>query len=160
MWEAISNIFTSGEAVHVELFIVLTIIVLAVLAKLNMFSFSGKFLRIGAIKDNERSVMRRQLKYMSAYFDSLIPELPEGLDFYRTKYVVSKCKDFFEDMIVFNHISNSDTYINIKKMEFQSLILGLTENEYFRSEEWKKKAEAITVELVNNLVKIRQEDSK
>lgn len=160
MWEAISNIFTSGEAIHVEAFIVLTIIVLAVLAKFNILSFSGKFLRVGVIKDNERNIMRQQLKYMGAYLDALVPTLPEGLDFYRTKYIISKCKDFFEDMIVFNHISNSGIYVNTKKMEFLSLILGLTEKEYFKSEDWKKASDKIVEDIIGNLVKIRQEGTK
>lgn len=158
MWEAISNVLTSSNGFKTEIIVIVAIGMFLLAAKLNLISISGKFLRVGVIKDKERDIMRRQLAYMNARLDCEMEKLPEGLDFYRTKYVISKCKDFFENIIVFNHIRTDDGYLDTKYMEFHSLIMGLTENPFFKTEEWNKQEKVLVSDILFHIFDIRNEE--
>lgn len=157
MWDAISNVLTSENGIKTEIIIIIAIIVFLLAAKFNLISISGKFLRVGKIKDGERTVLREQLNYMTAVIDAEIKSLPmDELDFYRTKYILSKVKDFFENMIIFNHITDSPLYIESKQIALYSMVYNLTDNPIFKSDEMQKRIYELCDSMVRKLLAIRE----
>lgn len=157
MWEAISNILTSANGFKTEIIILITVLIIFLAAKFNIISFSGKWLKVGAIKDNERTVIREQLNYVDSIIDKEAQTLPiDDLDHYRVKYVLSKVKDFFEQIIIFNHITNNKLYIESKQLQLHSLIYNITDNSYFKSKEMEEHIYKLTEGIINKLIQIRE----
>ena len=89
MWETISNILTSGNAVFILVTILLLVVVLAILGKKGLFSFDLKGIKMGS-SENERTIIRQQSEWAKLYCDSMEPRLPhsEGYDIWRSKYIL------------------------------------------------------------------------
>ena len=157
--EAIATIATSKAFIPTLIFIAASIIVLVIGIKKGWFSYKGKGFVIGA-DENERRIIRQQMEYVHTKCDSLISYLPKGLDYYRSLYVISRFEDFFQSIIIYNHIKNDTEYIQLKYEMAYALILKKTEHEYFRSEEFKKWFYDLVREIIDRLVTIRQTYSK
>ena len=157
--EAVTAIVTSKAFIPSLIFLAGIIVVIIVGIKKGWFSFRGKGFTIGA-DENERRIIRQQMEYTHVKCDSIISYLPEGLDHYRSLYVISTFEDFIQNMIIYNHIKNDSEYIQLKYEMAYSLVLKLTENEYFRSEEFKKWFYDLVREIIDRLVTIRQTYSK
>lgn len=157
--DAVAAIVTSKAFIPSLIFLAGIIIVVIVGIKKGWFTFKGKGFTIGA-DENERRIIRQQMEYTHVKCDSIISYLPDGLDHYRSLYVISKFEDFIQNMIIYNHIKNDSEYIQLKYEMAYSLVLKLTENEYFRSEEFKKWFYDLVREIIDRLVTIRQTYSK
>lgn len=156
MWESISNVLTSGNAVAVLLTLIVLIIILAVLAKKGIFQFSGKGVTIGDNED-ERAVIRQQTEWSQLFVQSM-RQLPifEGSDTYHTLYILEKAFDEVLNWIVFNHISDSENYISIKQEKIWNLIQTLVIDKKFTTEEFKQTIYDNTEVLIKRLVHIRK----
>lgn len=157
--EAVTAIVTSKAFIPSLIFLAGIIVVVIVGIKKGWFTFKGKGFTIGA-DENERRIIRQQMEYLHTRCDSLESYLPKGLDHYRSLYVISRFEDFFQSIIIYNHIKNDTEYIQLKFEMAYSLVLKLTENEYFRSEEFKKWFYDLVREIIDRLVTIRQTYSK
>lgn len=157
--EAVTAIVTSKAFIPSLIFLAGIIVVAIVGIKKKWWSFKGKGFVIGA-DENERRIIRQQMEYTHVKCDSIISYLPEGLDHYRSLYVISKYEDFIQNMIIYNHIKNDSEYIQLKYEMAYSLVLKLTENKYFRSEEFKKWFYDLVRDMIDRLVTIRQTYSK
>lgn len=156
MWESISNVLTSGNAVAVLLTLIVLIIILAILAKKGIFQFNGKGVTIGDNED-ERAVIRQQTEWSQLFVQSM-RQLPifEGSDTYHTLYILEKAFDEVLSWIVFNHISDSENYISIKQEKIWNLIQTLVIDKKFTTEEFKQIIYDNTETLIKRLVHIRK----
>lgn len=156
MWESISNVLTSGNAVAVLLTLIVLIIILAILAKKGIFQFNGKGVTIGDNED-ERAVIRQQTEWSQLFVQSM-RQLPifEGSDTYHTLYILEKAFDEVLSWIVFNHISDSENYISIKQEKIWNLIQTLVIDKKFTTEEFKQVIYDNTEILIKRLVHIRK----
>ena len=156
MWESISNVLTSGNAVAVLLTLIVLIIILAVLAKKGIFQFNGRGVTIGDNED-ERAVIRQQTEWSQLFVQSM-RQLPifEGSDTYHTLYILEKAFDEVLSWIVFNHISDSENYISIKQEKIWNLIQTLVIDKKFTTEEFKQVIYDNTETLIKRLVHIRK----
>lgn len=156
MWESISNVLTSGNAVAVLLTLIVLIIILSILAKKGIFQFSGKGVTIGDNED-ERAVIRQQTEWSQLFIQSM-RQLPifEGSDTYHTMYILEKAFDEVLNWIVFNHISDSENYISIKQEKIWNLIQTLVVDKKFTTEEFKQVIYDNTETLIKRLVHIRK----
>lgn len=156
MWESISNVLTSGNAVAVLLTLIVLIIILAILAKKGIFQFNGKGVTIGDNED-ERAVIRQQTEWSQLFVQSM-RQLPifEGSDTYHTLYILEKAFDEVLNWIVFNHISDSENYISIKQEKVWNLIQTLVSDKKFTTEEFKQVVYDNTETLIKRLVHIRK----
>ena len=156
MWESISSILTSGNAVAVLLTLIVLIIILAILAKKGIFQFNGKGVTIGDNED-ERAVIRQQTEWSQLFIQSM-RQLPifEGSDTYHTMYILEKAFDEVLNWIVFNHISDSENYISIKQEKGWNLIQTLVSDKKFTTEEFKQVIYDNTEILIKRLVHIRK----
>lgn len=156
MWESISNVLTSGNAVAVLLTLIVLVIILAILAKKGIFQFNGKGVTIGDNED-ERAVIRQQTEWSQLFIQSM-RQLPifDGSDTYHTLYILEKAFDEVLSWIVFNHISDSENYISIKQEKVWNLIQTLVEDRKFTTEEFKQTIYDNTEVLIKRLVHIRK----
>ena len=156
MWESISNVLTSGNAVAVLLTLIVLIIILAILAKKGIFQFNGKGVTIGDNED-ERAVIRQQTEWSQLFIQSM-RQLPifEDSDTYHTLYILEKAFDEVLSWIVFNHISDSENYISIKQEKIWNLIQTLVSDKKFTTEEFKQVIYDSTETLIKRLVHIRK----
>ena len=156
MWESISSVLTSGNAVAVLLTLIVLIIILAVLAKKGIFQFNGKGVTIGDNED-ERAVIRQQTEWSQLFIQSM-RQLPvfEGSDPYHTLYILEKAFDEVLNWIVFNHISDSENYISIKQEKIWNLVQTLVSDKKFTTEEFKQIIYDNTETLIKRLVHIRK----
>ena len=138
-----------------SLIILLIIVILVVGVKQGWFKFKGKGITIGD-DDVERRIIRQQWEYIHTKCDSLSSFLPKGLDPYRVKYVIARFEDFYQQIIVYNHIKTDPEYIRLKQEMALALVLKRTENEYFRTEDFKKWFDNLNEEIIKRLVFIRE----
>lgn len=161
MWESISKVLTSENGIQTEIIVVSILVLFFIAAKLGIISVSGKWLRVGRIKDDERTVLREQINYISSLIDleeNTIKE--EGMDKFRTLFVLSKVKSFFITLIIFNSIRTDDSYIEINQQQLYSLVLSLTELEVFRTEAVKKHIYDLADKAIKRLYEIRHTRTK
>ena len=154
-WDVLNNLLTSKAFIPTLLFITGAIIVLIIGINKGWFKYKGKGLTIGE-DETERRIIRQQMEYLHTKCDSLVAYLPDDLDPYRVKYVIARFEDFYQQIIIYNHIKTDSEYIRLKQEMALALVLKRTENEYFRSEEFKKWFNDLNEEIIKRLVYIRE----
>ena len=124
-----------------------------------LISFMGHGLNINAA-ENEAKIRRQQSEYLNMIADGTIRDLPkkfqEGNSYYRSKYVISKFKDIFEMAIMYNHITDDEEYIALKQETAYSMIMKVTDDDYFKSPEFKKYLYDLVEKIIKRFVKIRK----
>lgn len=157
MWETISNILTSGNAVFILVTILLLVVVLAILGKKGLFSFDLKGIKMGS-SENERTIIRQQSEWAKLYCDSMEPRLPhpEGYDIWRSKYILECVYDEIMTWITYNHITLNESYVEIKQNKLVFLINSLTIKDEYHSEEFNDMVRKETKFIISKLVQIRE----
>ena len=113
------------------------------------------------IMERERTILRNQMDFLHISAEGMISVLPQGLDLWRTKYVISKVCDVLEAAILYNHIVRGDEiYIKLKQNLVYNAVLKRTENEYFKSQEFKDICDKFTRDMLNEFCNIRDTYSK
>jgi len=159
MWDAITKLVNGPNGTILILFIILVIINVIQGIRKGYISFMGHGLNINAA-ENEAKIRRQQSEYLNMIADGTIRDLPknfqEGNSYYRSKYVISKFKDIFEMAIMYNHITDDEEYITLKQETAYSMIMKVTEDDYFRSPEFKKYLDDLVEKIIKRFVKIRK----
>lgn len=155
--EHIATILTSSNLIPLAVIAVTLILLAAFLSRKGYFSFHGKGLSVGR-DEIERKIMRQQSQYLTTAADATIRDLPPEIqkDYYRCKYTISKFKDIFEEAIMYNHITDDEEYISLKQEIALNLILKITEDDFFKTEGFKKYLDALVEKIIKRFVKIRK----
>lgn len=157
--DQVSNLINGTNGLFVLGFLLILLIVGTVLIKKGILSFSGHGLSIGG-DEQERKIMRQQSEYLTMIADGTIRDLPkhlvEGPSYYRSKYTISKFKDIFESAIMYNHITDDEEYIQLKQEIAYSMILKVTEDDFFKTSEFKNYLNKLVEKIIKRFVKIRK----
>lgn len=163
MWESLAKILTSGNAVPIIGIIAFIIVLIIIGIKKGIISFSGHGLSINdreQEREKEAKIRRQQSEYLNMIADSTINDLPkhltEGNSYYRCKYVISKFKDLFEQAIMYNHISDDDEYVQLKQELAYFTIMKVTEDQFFKTDSFKKYLDELVAKIIKRFVKIRK----
>lgn len=156
MWDALKEVLTSGNAIYLLIFALIVIIIACILLKTGKLSINTKSIKIGA-SESTRHLLQAQLEYVRARFLETETVIPEGLDNYRTKWVISEACDIMSKAIVFNSMTTSDTYIESKAASIYACIISKTDNQYFRTNEFKEFVYKLVKDIIVNLVKMKNE---
>lgn len=163
MWQAIQTIFTSANVNQIIVMILLLALILIIGVKKGIISFNGHGLSVG-IRENEAKIRRQQAEYLNMIADGSIRDLPkkfqEGNSYYRSKYVIGKFKDIFEIAIMYNHITDDEEYISLKQEIAYSMIMKVTDDDYFRTPEFRKYLDELVEKIIKRFVKIRKTYNK
>lgn len=161
MWESISSILTSSNAVGVLLilgFILIALIIVAVvLVKGNYFQVHTQTVSLG-YQEKERNIIRQQQDYVWNHLQEAEANLPKddsyneqlGLIIIQTVYIE------YTKWIAFNHLTKSDAYIKIKQNALVAIVNKLTVNERYKGEDFKQYIRDDTKETIQELIRIRE----
>ena len=151
--------FAGSSGIPLLVFLGIVLLIAAIAVKKGKLSFKGHGLEIGA-GDQERQIIRQQMQYINTVLDGTIADIPvrlkEGLHYYRTKYIISKVKDIYEETIIYNHITDDDEYIHLKQEIVYNTVLKLTDDDYFKKPQFKEYLYKLVEENIKRLVVIRK----
>ena len=157
MWQAISEVLTSGNALQVLIFLALITALFVVLVKTGILAIKTKHLRIGQV-EREREIIRRQIETAHNFIMSIEGKLDAEScqhDRYFAKYILERVYDKVIEWVMFNNISNSPMYVQDKQETICNLIYAFPISEAFKTPEFKKRMQNWTSELITRLIQTR-----
>ena len=158
MWQAISDVLTSGNALQVLIFLAGVIALFILLVKSGIVAIKTKHLQIGKI-EKEREIIRRQVETAHNFIMSIEGKLdinPNKDHEYFTKYILERVYDKVIEWVMFNNISNSPMYVQDKQETICNLIYTFPIEKAFKTPEFKRRMQNWTAELIARLVQIRE----
>lgn len=154
MWEAIEKL---GQNPLVLLFVSGVFIIAFYMIKKGYFKFSGKGVQIGLSEQQTRDLIQSQFEYAKAKCEGMVSRIPrEGLDPYRTKYIVSRVEDVIQRAIIFNNLTDNEEYIRGKQELVYQTVMARVERDYFKSPEFKALMYKFTDELFKELYRMKR----
>ena len=162
MWQAISEVLRSGNALQVLIFLAMIVAIFVMLVKNGILAIKTKHIRIGQA-EREREIIRRQVESAHDFIMSIEGKIDANTNQcnkYFTKYVLERVYDKVIEWVMFNNISNSTMYIQDKQETICNLIYMFPIGEAFKTPEFKKRMQNWTAELIARLIQIREIYSK
>jgi hypothetical protein len=160
MWEAIGEVFTSGNGAAIAILITIIVILLVFGAKRGLFSIHTDIISVGEeASETERTIMRHQIdfaKQACGAFENQIRKT-ENYNDYLGKYIIELCFDEIINWIAFNHIECTKTYVALKQDTIWNIVQSHTENPAMKSPQFKKQTDAHIRYIIQRLVDIRNE---
>lgn len=167
MWQAISSVLTSGNALQTLLTMVLLFLVLALMTKTGLLRIKTSHVQVGLMtsEDRERTIIREQCDWVHTYIkgleskiSSITPDLMYGG--YFTKYVLECVYDEIVKWITFNHLMNTESYIHAKQIKIACLVYSFNVRNEFKTPEFNTRMHKWVREIIEELIKIRELYSK
>lgn len=155
----ISN-FAGKAGIPIILFATFVLIFLAILARKGMISFEGKGIRVGDTISNSSRIKQLQWSILIARSDIALNSLPkeylEEPKKWRTHYVVGKYRDVLQLAILQNNIIDEATYIESKQLLAYAAILKATDDDYFRTDEFRKQLYEEVRNTIKDFCKVKE----
>lgn len=154
----LTNIINGSNGLFVLLFTIIIFFIGIILVKKGILSFQGKGVSLG-IQNKERVILQRQTTYIHTQVDAIANKLNKQhptFDKYRTFYI---CKCIEIEMIRsihYNHIEDSDGYIDDRFVQLLAIIQKKAEDDFFFTKEFEMFLRDIIQGWVRQLVRIRQ----
>jgi hypothetical protein len=158
MWQAISEVLRSGNALQVLIFLTVIMIFFVLLVKSGIIAIKTKHLRIGQA-EREREIIRRQVEAAHDFIMSIEGKLDADTNQcnkYFTRYILERVYDKVIEWVMFNNISNSPMYVEDKQETICNLIYTFPIGSTFKTPEFKKRMKNWTQELIARLVQMRE----
>lgn len=152
MWETINSL-AQNKAV---LILLTGIIILAVfLIKKGWFRLSTNSVTIG--ESVSRDLLRNQWEYAAssceAQYSKVRPYCDNDAE---AKYLISKVNDIFQSAIVYNYMTESESYVKAKQSLVLNAIQKRTSNEHFFSDDFKACCNRFVENLIRDLVRMKR----
>lgn len=163
MWETVGNVLNGNNAIPVLVFAIIVFVALGILGKKGVISINKGGVRIGS-DEKELTIVRNQSQWAYLFIMSLKGKLltmesPVREDFF-ADYVLERVYDKVVEWITYNHISNNNSYIEIKQSELKCIVYSLPIQDEFKTPEFEVRMNGWTKEIILNLIKIRKEYSE
>lgn len=157
MWEAISQVLISANALEVLIFLAVIVIFAIVLVKSGTVAINTKHLRIGQA-EKEREIIRRQVEAAHDFIMSIEGKIPEKPEYggYFTKYILERVYDKVIEWVMFNHITDTPMYVQDKQATICNLVYTFSISEEYKTPEFKNRMCNWTAELITRLVRTRE----
>ena len=156
MWESIATMASTPITL---IFLLIIILMLIIGVKKGWIHFTNSKVQIGN-DSNTHQKITAQWEYVHSKIESVQFPSELTLNEYRTKFVLSRIEDEFQKIIIYNNIVSDKEYINLKQDIIYSKCLKYTENEYFRTEEFKEFVYAFVEEVLKELINVKKLYSK
>jgi len=159
-----TTVFTSAEFLSRIPSIILLITAVAILCKILGIKIRTEHIQIGGESREtyyERTIVREQTRAAKGFIhaleqkcnDLIEGELPYGG--YKTKYVLELVYDCVVDWITYNHLENSEAYINCKCNEIDSIIYQSKPLEPFKTPEFQERVHRWVKEVIEQMIAVR-----
>ena len=162
MWETIKSVLMSSNGISVLIFLGFVIFAVIVSSKKGLLAIkTGKF-RIGS-DEKELTIVRNQTQWAYLYLMSLKGKLvemenPKREDYF-AEWVLEKVYDKVVEWITYNHITNNNSYIEIKQSEIRCVVYSMPIQDAFKTPEFETRMNCWVKEIILNLINIRKEYS-
>ena len=162
--ETLATILTSKDFLSNVPSVILLIVAICILGKILKVRVTTSHIQIGGEDKNsyyERAIVRNQVNQAKLFcmaLENKINALVEHktADGYYVKYILECVYDKMTEWIMYNHIENTDEYIESKQWEMQSLVYSFCPPEQFKTPEFQERINKWTAEIVGRLVSIRK----
>ena len=154
MWESITSILTSTNAVWVLGFITLILVIALVAVRKGWFYFNKKGIQIGKIQSSERNIISTQIQKVESFVRDTYFSMGYSDTNWRARFVCSEIEDVLYKAVAVNHISNNQTYVMLKQDAIWNCVLSYAPDK--ATEELKHDIYDYTKELIKQLVGIRE----
>lgn len=153
MWETIQSL---GNNRFVLLLLAGIILVALYSIKHGYFKFSGKGVTIGLSEQQTRDLIQAQFDYANAKCESVEGSLPKHLDKYRTRYIIGKVEDVIQKAIIFNNLTDNESYIKAKQELCYYTVMKHIEDDYFKSPDFKAWLNKFISDLFKDLYRMKK----
>lgn len=162
--ETLATILTSKDFLSSIPSVILLIVAICILGKLLKVRVTTSHIQIGGEDKNsyyERAIVRNQVNQAKLFcmaLENKINALVEhrSADGYYVKYILECVYDKITEWIMYNHIENTEEYIESKQWEMQSLVYSFCPPEQFKTPEFQERINKWTAEIIGRLVSIRK----
>lgn len=162
--ETLATILTSKDFLSSIPSVILLVVAICILGKLLKVRVTTSHIQIGGEDKNsyyERAIVRNQVNQAKLFcmaLENKINALVEHktADGYYVKYILECVYDKMTEWIMYNHIENTDEYIESKQWEMQSLVYSFSPPEQFKTPEFQERINKWTAEIIGRLVSIRK----
>lgn len=152
MWEAIKAL---GENKAVLILLAGIILVAVFLIKKGWFRLSTNSVTIG--ESVSRDLLRNQWEYAAssceAQYSKIRPYCGSDAE---AKYLISKVNDIFQSAIVYNYMTESESYVKAKQSLVLNAIQKRSSNEHFFSDDFKACCNRFVENLIRDLVRMKR----
>lgn len=157
MWEAISQVLTSSNAIIVLIFLFVIILVAVALIKGGYVNFDSESLKIN-YGERERNIIKQQQDYVWLHLQETEANLPKpkGYDKNLGQVIILTVYKEYVSWISFNHLTKSDAYISVKQNKLVAIVNSLTVKTEFKTEEFIDLIKSDTRNTIYELIKIRE----
>ena len=162
--ETLATILTSKDFLSNVPSVILLIVAICILGKILKVRVTTSHIQIGCEDKNsyyERAIVRNQVNQAKLFcmaLENKINTLVEHktADGYYVKYILECVYDKMTEWIMYNHIENTEEYIESKQWEMQSLVYSFCPPEQFKTPEFQERINKWTAEIIGRLVSIRK----
>lgn len=153
MWDAINSL---GNNKAVLLLLAGIIVIIVYMIKKGYFKFQGKGVQIGLSEQQTRDLIQAQFDYANAKCESVEGSLPNHLDKYRTRYIIGKVEDVIQKAIIFNNLTDNESYIKSKQELCYYTVMKHVEDNYFKTPEFKAWLNKFISDLFKDLYRMKK----
>ena len=162
--ETLATILTSKDFLSSIPSVILLIVAICILGKLLKVRVTTSHIQIGGEDKNsyyERAIVRNQVNQAKLFcmaLENKINALVEhkSANGYYVKYILECVYDKITEWIMYNHIENTEEYIESKQWEMQSLVYSFSPPDQFKTPEFQERINKWTAEIIGRLVSIRK----
>ena len=162
--ETLATILTSKDFLSSIPSVILLVVAICILGKILKVRVTTSHIQIGGEDKNsyyERAIVRNQVNQAKLFcmaLENKINALVEHktADGYYVKYILECVYDKMTEWIMYNHIENTEEYIESKQWEMQSLAYSFSPPEQFKTPEFQERINKWTAEIIGRLVSIRK----
>ena len=162
--ETLATILTSKDFLSSIPSVILLVVAICILGKILKVRVTTSHIQIGGEDKNsyyERAIVRNQVNQAKLFcmaLENKINALVEHktTDSYYVKYILECVYDKITEWIMYNHIENTEEYIESKQWEMQSLVYSFNPPGQFKTPEFQERINKWTAEIIGRLVAVRK----
>lgn len=164
MWEAVSKILTSSNAIQTIIGVIVIILLFIVMIKTGMIKIKTSHVYLGLSEsDKERTVIREQCDFTHTYLMGLMSKIEKVTSDgkllhggYFTRWILEQAYDEFVKWITQNHISTDKAYVHAKQEKIKALVYSMGVRDEFKTREFSERMDRWVAEIIEELVSIRK----
>lgn len=161
--EWLTTILVNGDLLKIGGFVLLVAVLIYIFIKKGILKMKVGGVSLGNA-DIERKIMRLQNEYLNAvikgYYMNIVKEHGEDfIDKMRFAYVSNIVKDFMQEIIMYNHISDDDEYIKMKQLLLKNLLYSIDGADIDVLTTLEKDVEQRVEDIIKTFVRIRNKYS-
>lgn len=147
--------FAGKDGLPVLITIVAIILILMFAVKKGWISFKGHGLEVG--EKVPRELIRNQWEYASTACEAQFAKIKSHCKSdVEAKYLIAKVNDIFQAAIVYNYMSENESYVKAKQCLVLNAIQKRVGDPYFFSDEFKACCNRFVENLIKDLVRMKR----